>query len=140
MSDPMESVTEIIFGRWRSQILYTGVKLGIFDAVSEEERSSDEIANELNLDSNLCYRLLRSLGSLELLKEKHNRMFSISLMGTFLQKKHPQTLRGMTLLEEGPEHYALWKHLPDIVQDGKQNAFIREYGRMAFEHAAQDAR
>ena len=42
------------------------------------------------------------------------------------------------LLEEGPEHYALWKHLPDMVRDGKQNAFVREFGRMAFEHAVAD--
>ena len=37
-----------------------------------------------------------------------------------------------------PEHYALWKHLPAMIRDGKQNAFIREFGRMAFEHAAHD--
>jgi O-methyltransferase len=47
-------------------------------------------------------------------------------------------LRGVTLLEEEQEHYALWKHLPAMIRDGKQNAFIREFGRMAFEHAAHD--
>ena len=41
----------------------------------------------------------------------------------------------MARLEEGPQHYALWKHLPAMVQDGRQNAFVREFGRMAFEYA-----
>ena len=27
-----EKVLDLIFGRWRSQIVYAGVKLGIFDA------------------------------------------------------------------------------------------------------------
>jgi hypothetical protein len=36
-------------------------------------------------------------------------------------------------LEEGPEHYALWKHLHNMIKDGKQNAFPREYGKKLFE-------
>jgi hypothetical protein len=30
----MHKVVDLIFGRWRSQILYTGVKLGVFDALA----------------------------------------------------------------------------------------------------------
>ena len=41
----------------------------------------------------------------------------------------------MARLEEGPQHYALWKHLPAMIRDGKQNAFVREFGCMAFDHA-----
>jgi len=44
----------------------------------------------------------------------------------------------MARLEEGPQHYALWKHLPAMVRDGKQNAFIREFGCMAFDHARKN--
>lgn len=43
----------------------------------------------------------------------------------------------MTLLEEGPEHYAIWKHLLDLIQEGKQNAFVREFGQPIFEYVAQ---
>jgi hypothetical protein len=44
----------------------------------------------------------------------------------------------MARLEEGPQHYALWKHLPDMIRDGKQNAFVREFGCMAFDFARHD--
>ena len=40
--------------------------------------------------------------------------------------------------QTGPEHYALWKHLPDIIRDGRQNAFVREFRQSAFDYAAQN--
>ncbi|MGC2441658.1 MAG: methyltransferase dimerization domain-containing protein, partial [Nitrososphaeraceae archaeon] len=124
-----EKTLDIIFGRWRSQILYAGVKLGVFDCINSFPKNVSEIAKQLNLDYSLAYRLLRALGSLGLLREDVNRNFSITAKGELLGKDHPQTLRGIALLEEGEEHYALWKHLPSMIMDGKQNAFLREYGK-----------
>ena len=132
------AVLDMIFGRWRSQMLYAGVKLGIFEALARGPRAAGAVAHELGLDAALAYRLMRGLASLELLSEDESRAFALTETGEILRKDHPQTLRGVTLLEEGPEHYALWGHLPAMVREGRQNAFVREFGRMAFEHAAQD--
>jgi hypothetical protein len=134
MSD-YEKTLDIIFGRWKSQILYAGVKLGIFDCVTSVPKNATYIANELKLDFALTYRLLRALASLGLLRQELNHDFSITTQGELLRKDHPQTLRGIILLEESPEHYAIWKHLPDMIIDGKQDAFIREYGQKIFEYA-----
>jgi hypothetical protein len=130
MSD-YEKTLDIIFGRWKSQILYAGVKLGIFDWVTSVPKNATYIARELKLDFALTYRLLRALASLGLLRQELNHDFSITTQGELLQKDHPQTLKGIILLEEGPEHYAIWKHLPDM----KQDAFIREYGQKILECA-----
>ena len=138
MAATQDAVLDLIFGRWRSQILYAGVKLGVFEALRDGTKDAAAIAGELKLDPELCYRLMRALGALALLREEGGRRFSITDAGRFLLADHPQTLRGVTLLEEGPAHYALWKHLPDMIRDGVQNAFVREFGRMAFEHAAVD--
>jgi hypothetical protein len=135
MSD-YEKVVDTIFGRWRSQILYAGVKLGVFDIVSSKPMGQVEIATELDLDPALSYRLLRALGSLGLLNEDHNRRFSITPMGELLRSDNPQTLRAIALLEEGPEHYAIWKHLSTMVKDGKQDGFVREFGERIFDYAA----
>jgi hypothetical protein len=62
---------------------------------------------------------------LGLLRQELNHDFSITTQGELLRKDHPKTLRGIILLEEGPEHYAIWKHLPDMIMDSKQDAFIR---------------
>jgi len=138
MSD-YEKVIDIIFGRWKSQILYAGVKLGIFDLVTSVPRSSAEIAKELGLDPALSYRLLRALGSIGLLKEDHNQNFSVTSMGQFLRADNAHTLGAVTLLEEGPEHYAIWKHLTAMVRDGKQDGFVREFGRSVFDYASQNS-
>jgi O-methyltransferase domain/Dimerisation domain len=131
------AVLDIIFGRWRSQIAYAGVKLGIFEAIGREGKDAAVIAKELRLDPVLSYRLLRALACLGLLREEAGRRFSLTSAGEFLRADHPETLRGITLLEEGPEHYAIWRHLPDMIRDGRQNAFVREFGHTAFEHPAR---
>src|SRR5262245_11517436 len=123
-----------MFGRWRSQILYVGIKLGIFDNITSHPKNASNIAKELSLDYELTYRLLRALGSLGFLREERNHEFSITKQGELFRKDHPQTLRGIVLLEEGPEHYAIWKHLPAMIMDGKQDAFLREYGKKLFEY------
>ena len=99
MSD-YEKTLDLIIGRWRSQILYTGVELGVFEYVSSQPKNASEIAKVLNLDYNLAYRLLRALGSLGLLREGVNRDFTITQQGEFLRKDNPKTLRGIALLEE----------------------------------------
>ena len=136
MSDH-EKVTDIIFGRWRSQILYAGVKLGVFDIVSSKPMSQVEISKELALDPALLYRLLRALASIGLLREDHDRRFSITSLGKLLRSDNPQTLRGVILLEEGPEHYAIWKHLTAMIRDGKQDGFVREFGQRIFEYTTE---
>lgn len=139
MDNASSHVSDLIFGRWRSQILYAGVELGIFDHVDRETAKQPEtLAREIDADPSLLYQLLRALASLGLLQETHDRGFRLTGPGALLRSDHPQSMRAMTRLEEGPQHYALWKHLPAMVRDGQQNGFTREFGRMAFEHAKSD--
>ena len=130
-----QKVLDIVFGRWKSQILYTGVKLGVFDCITSDIKNTSDIAKQLNLDSVLTYRLLRALGSLGFLKEEDSHEFSITRQGEYLKNDHPHTLRDIILLEEGPEHYAIWKHLPAMVKDGQQDAFLLEFGVKGFGYA-----
>lgn len=130
---------ELVTGRWRSQTLYAGVELGVFEVVGDSPRLATEIADRLDLDDENCYRLLRALSSLELLEESDDRRFSATPAGAMLRADHPGSLRGVALLEEGPTHYATWKHLPDIVREGDPNGFQREFGRELFEHTEADA-
>ena len=44
MEDSKEQVLDMIFGRWRSQILYVGVKLGMFDALGDDPKNATHIA------------------------------------------------------------------------------------------------
>jgi hypothetical protein len=137
MEDASAKVIDLIFGRWRSQILYVGVKVGVFDALASGPRTAVSVASALGVDAGLLYRLMRALGSLGLLHEDNSRTFSLTPMGELLCRDHPHTLRGETLLIEGPEHYAAWKHLPALITEGQQNAFAREFGQHQFDYAIQ---
>ncbi len=128
MSDPQATVLDLISGRWRSQTFYVGVKLGVFDVIEGEPITATVVAQARDLHPEMTYRLLRALGSLGLLKEHDGRCFSLTEAGKLLRSDHPQSLRDIVLLREGPEHYAVWKHLPAILRDGIQNGFEREFG------------
>lgn len=135
-----EKTMDIIFGRWKSQILYAGAKLGIFDYLSTNPIDVNQISQELNLNEVMTYRILRSLASLGYLKEeKSGHLFSITKLGELLKKDHPQTLHGVLLLEEGPEHYQIWKHLPRMIKDGQQDAFLTEYGMKIFDYVSKNS-
>jgi len=138
LSNPQNTVLDLLYGRWRSQTLHAGVKLGIFEIIEGEPMPAAEIARKLTLNTDLSYRLLRALGSLGLLSEHQEQCFVVTEAGKLLRSDHPQSLRDMLLLREGPEHTAVWKHLPAIVREGTQNGFMREFGRTAFDHAMHE--
>jgi hypothetical protein len=136
MPAAIDHVVELVFGRWRSQILYAGTALGVFDRVAPDRATdASAIAAQISADPAMLYRLLRALASIGLLAEDSSRAFRLTEEGSFLSTDHPQSLRAMALLEEGPEHYAVWKHLVAIVRDGRQDGFKREYGVGAFDFA-----
>jgi hypothetical protein len=139
MNPSADQVMALIFGRWRSQILSAGTELGVFDHLDRRgAKTAETLARELSADSALLYRLLRAQAAIGLLEEDASRGFVLTEMGDLLRSGHPDSLKPLARLEEGPQHYALWKHLPSMVRDGKQNAFVREFGRMAFDYARED--
>jgi len=138
MDQAVKAIFDITFGRWKSQILFSGVNLGIFDTIGERAKSAEEIASETNTDVCLLRRLLRALTSLGLLRSDEQQRFSLTQSGSFLDEANPETLKWMVMLEEGPEHYAVWKHLSNMVRSGVQNGFQREYGQLAFDYAHEN--
>lgn len=131
--DAKQTVMDIVYGRWRSQTLYTGVELGVFSAVGTEPKRAAEITDELDVDPELGYRLLRALGSLGLLDETADQRFTLTAAGEILCAEHPESLRGIIRVRQDPIDATLWSHLSDVIRDGDQNAFIREYDQTPFE-------
>jgi O-methyltransferase domain len=113
----------------------------VFDHVGRNcSKPVEAVAAGIGADEKLLYRLMRALASLGLLVEDESRGFAASEAGELLRSDHPQSLRHRVLVTDGPEHYAIWKHLPDIIRDGKQDGFIREFGARAFEYAQTNSR
>ena len=139
MQEAADQVMDLIFGRWRSQTLSAGIELGVFDHLDKAKaKNAETVAGKIGVDPALLYRLLRAQAAIGLLEEDSSQGFVLTDKGDLLRSDHPQSLNSMARLEEGPQHYALWKHLPAMVRDGKQNAFVREFGRMAFDYALEN--
>jgi hypothetical protein len=119
-------------------MLYAGVQLGVFEALRRGPASADQAARELQVDARLLYRLLRALGSLALVHEDPHQRFTLTPLGEVLLRDHPQSLRGLTLLEAGPEHAAAWMQLPELITTGQQDAFGREVGEPVYTYADQN--
>jgi O-methyltransferase domain/Dimerisation domain len=136
MASGPEHVIELIFGRWRSQILYAGAALGVFDHLAENSvTDAPGLAPRVGADPALLYRLLRALAAIGLLVENDSKAFRLTEAGALLREDHPHSLKAMALLEEGPEHYAAWEHLVPILRDGRQDGFLREFGTRLFDYA-----
>lgn len=138
MADAQQTLLELFYGRWRSQTVYSGVKLGVMEIVTTEPSGFDELARQLGIDPALGYRLLRALAAVGVLREHDGKSFSLTPTGQMLRADHPRSMKDAFLLREGPEHTAVWKHLPDIVRDGQQTGFVREFGATAFDYADRE--
>ena len=136
MPTAVEHVVDLIFGRWRGQTLYAGAALDVFTHLEPDRyRAAEEVAGGIGADAAMLYRLLRALATIGLLAENDSKQFRLTEAGGLLRGDHPHSLRAMALLEEGAEHYAIWKHLVPMIRDGRQNGFAREFGLMAFDYA-----
>ena len=64
-----------------------------------------DIADELDLDDKLAYRLLRALSSLGFSKEQPDYTgFSITPQGELLRKDHLTNAKRSNIVRRGPEH------------------------------------
>lgn len=134
----LEHALDLMTGRWRSQILHAGVKLGLFDAIGSTTQTADHLAETLALDPSNTYRLLRALASIGLMEERSERSFSVSATGALFASDHPSSLRSSCLWEEGETMYRAWRHLPAIVKEGGVDGMVREFGLPAFELIASE--
>jgi hypothetical protein len=137
MKTASEEVTEMIFlSKWSSQTLCAGAELGIFDSLSRDgTRTASEVAAETGFDSMLLYRLLRALASLGLLNETPGRRFNVTERGALLRTDAPARCATWPCWRVAQSIGRSGSMCPRMVKDGRQNAFLREYGEMAFDHA-----
>lgn len=135
---PTDELFELLTGHWGGQIAYTGVKLGLFDTLAEAPRTAEVLAENLELDTQNTYRLLRALEAQGLLEKRTDSSFAITDMGAMLTSDHPHSLRSFFLLGRGFE-FRPWAHLPELIRTGKKSGFKEEYGHSPYEYVDKDA-
>jgi len=101
----------------RSYILCAAARLGIADALGNEERSVEEIALACNAKAASLYRLLRALAVLGITTETSPRHFALTSFGQPLRKDAPNSVWASVvfwsdLLADS------WAHLTDCIRTG----------------------
>lgn len=111
-------LVEMAMGYSRSRVLGASARLGIADALGDDERSVEELAVVCGADIQALRRLLRALAVLGITAETSPGHFVLTPFGQPLRKDAPDSAwSGVVfwsdLLADS------WAHLTDCVRDGK---------------------
>jgi len=116
---------QISRGYWESSILFTGVKAGIFNALSSGQRSARQISKKLKTDERATEILLNALAALGFVMKKGNQYRNHPLTGTYLVEGTP-VYRGNSLLHS-LDMWKAWGELPNIIYSGAPSTDIVEH-------------
>jgi acetylserotonin N-methyltransferase len=128
-----DQILQMAIGFWISKTLFTGLELGVFEALVGP-LTSEELADQLNLPVASLQSLLTALAALGLLEHKAKNWGNSLLTETYLVKHSPKYLGGP--YEYFNQVYELWRYLPSAVREGTTRwleAFGSQAGHNAFE-------
>lgn len=119
------ALVEMAMAYSRSCVLCAAARLGIADALGDDERSIEELAAACASDVQALYRLLRTLASLGITAETSPGRFVLTAFGQPLRKDVPDSAWAAVvfwsdLLADS------WTHLTECVRSGRTAAQIME--------------
>lgn len=116
-SDLLVQLIQLGLGYWRSQVLFTTNELGIFNILSEREKTSTEVAQLCECSADYAERLLNACVAIGLLKKVNGRFQNLRLSETFLVKGKPQYMgHWLNLMSDW---YTPWGRLREAIRSGK---------------------
>ncbi|WP_188186663.1 methyltransferase [Nonomuraea sp. SYSU D8015] len=135
MNDEATRLLTTLISPWTTRAICTATRLGVFDALADGPRSSDELARTLGLQTEPLARLLRLLAALGLLERRAGAAYSLSPSGELLRTGVEGSLRGLAVLY-GEDYFArAWEHLDEALRTGAP-AFELAFGTSVFDHLA----
>jgi ubiquinone/menaquinone biosynthesis C-methylase UbiE len=120
-------LTEIAMGYFRSRALCAAARLGVADALGDEERTVIHLAAVCEAEPAALYRLLRALAGFGVVAETHPRSFVLTPFGKPLRKGVPDSAwAGVVfwadLLADS------WSYLTECVRSGQNAMQVRPPG------------
>lgn len=119
-------VQALLRGYTATQLIYVGVRLGLFEQLQEHPESAAALAERLSCDPPALLRLLRGLAAQGLLADCGEGRFVATEAGKLLREGEAGDLRGWALLT-GELFYPARAGLLSAVQKG-QSAFESQFG------------
>lgn len=118
-------LVEMAMAYSRSRVLCAAARLGVADALGDEVRSVDHLAEVCQADADALYRLLRALASIGVTQETTPKHFRLTRFGRPLQRNvadsaWPAVIFWADLLADD------WSLLTDCVRKGKPASQVRD--------------
>jgi acetylserotonin O-methyltransferase len=134
----MTHILELIHAFRRSKVLFTAVRLGIFDRLEKEPQTAAQLARDLDLNPNGLTRLLDACRPLELLTREGDLYRNTPAASRALVTTSPDSLVGY-IVHSDRSLYPLWGKLDDAVREGT-NRWAQVFGDRAslFDHYFRD--
>ena len=122
---PNAALVQIAMSYARSRVLCAAARLGVADALGDEARSVDQLAEACQADADALYRLLRALAAIGITEEAASRHFRLTPFGKPLRKDVPQSAWAAVifwadLLADN------WSLLTDCIRTGQSAFQIRD--------------
>ncbi len=119
------SLLEMAMAFGPSCVLCAAARLGVADALGDQERSAAEIAAACRADASSMYRLLRAMAALGLLEQTQQQHFRLTALGQPLRKDAPNSAWASVvfwsdLLAD------FWSQLGECVRTGHNAAQVME--------------
>ncbi|HTV83334.1 MAG TPA: methyltransferase [Acidobacteriaceae bacterium] len=89
---PNAALVQMAMSYSRSRMVCAAARLGVADALGDEARSVDEVADRCRADADAHYRLLRALASIGLTEETAPRQFRLTPVGRPLRRDVPESV------------------------------------------------
>jgi hypothetical protein len=135
---PDKGLTELAKGYVRSRVLSAAARLGVADALGDEERSVEQLATECRAHAGSLYRLLRALASFGVVSEIRPSCFVLTPFGQPLRKNHPRS-EWSAVVFWGDLLADSWMYLTDCVRTGENSMKARPPGTPSRWSQATDA-
>lgn len=122
---PNAELLQMAMAYSRSRVLCAAARLGVADALGEEVRSVDELAEACRANADALYRLLRALASIGVTEETEPKHFRLTAFGKPLRRDvagsaWPGVVFWSDLLADS------WSLLTDCIRTGKPATELRD--------------
>lgn len=140
MDSPMQTLSQMIWGANKVQIIYVAAKLGIAEALKQRPLLVDDLARTLHTHPNALYRYMRAASSLGIFTEGKDGAFGLTALSELLLPDAQDSQKNTAIICGENWSWRAWGSLLRCIETGMP-AIELEFGMGLYEYFSvnQDA-
>lgn len=135
---PHSQVLDLVSSKIISRAVSLAAELALADLLIGGPRRAEDLAEELNLNTDALYRLMRTCESVGVFQRTENDEFENSELSEALRSDHPQSARAFARWFGCDLHWDMWNHLDYSVSTGQPALTRKHPGAGPFEVIARN--